>query len=215
VLTEAARVQRFGFTDTELEREKSNLLRGYEQAYAEREKSESGDYASEYVNAFLEAEPIPGIATEYELAKQLLPQITTTMLNTFAKEWMADSNRVVVIQAPEKPTVKVPTEQDVRAVFARVNAAPLKAYEDKIAGNSLVSNPPAPGTIASVTRDSATDVTIWKLSNGARVLLKPTEFQADPGHRSGIQSGRQLTRGRQGFRIGAAGDFSGWPEWHW
>ncbi len=179
LLTEAARVQRFGFTESELEREKTNLLRGYEQAYAEREKSESASYAEEYVNSFLEAEPIPGIAVEYDLAKKLLPQIAVQVVNVLAREWVADSNRVVVVQAPEKPTVKVPSEQQIREVFARVKAAQLKPYDDKVAGTSLVPNPPAPGTIVSEQRDSASNITQWQLANGVRVLLKPTDFQAD------------------------------------
>ena len=179
LLTEAARVQRFGFTESELEREKTNLLRSYEQAYAEREKSESASYAEEYVNAFLEAEPIPGIAVEYDLAQKLLPQIPVQMVNVLAREWIADSNRVVVVQAPEKPAVKVPSEQQIREVFARVKAAQLKPYDDRVAGTSLVPNPPAPGTIVSAQRDTVSNITQWQLANGVRVLLKPTDFQAD------------------------------------
>ena len=179
VLTEATRVQRHGFTATELERAKTNLLRGYEQAYAERDKGESADYADEYVRAFLGTEPIPGIATEYELAKTLLPQITVEMVNSLIKEWITDRNRVIVVQAPEKPSVKVPSKQQVLDVFAAVRAKDLKAYEDRVADASLIPNMPTPGTIVSETRDTATNITQWKLSNGVRVLLKPTDFQAD------------------------------------
>lgn len=179
ILTETARVQRFGFTSTELEREKQNVLRGYEQANAEREKTESSDYAAEYVSSFLEGDPIPGIETEYDLVKKLLPQIPVPMVNEFAKEWLTDRNRVVVVQAPEKPSVKVPSIPQIQDVFALVRAKNIKAYDDRVADTSLIPTLPRPGRILSETRDTATNVTAWKLSNGVRVLLKPTDFQAD------------------------------------
>ncbi|HEX6559723.1 MAG TPA: pitrilysin family protein, partial [Longimicrobiales bacterium] len=179
LLTEAARVQRFGFTATELDRARTNMLRGYEQAYAEREKSESADYAGEYVSAYLESLPIPGIAVEYELARQLLPQITLDMVNGLTGPWLADNNRVVVVQAPEKAGVQVPTAPQIRALFERVKSQPIVAYEDRVGGTSLVPTPPQPGAVVAESRDSATGVTRWTLSNGVRVLLKPTDFQND------------------------------------
>lgn len=179
VLTEAARVQKHGFTATELQRAKTNLLRGYEQAFAEREKSESAEYADEYVRAFLEAEPIPGIAVEYEIAKAYVPAISIAEVNGFIKEWISDRNRVVVVQAPEKPSVKVPTREDILGVIAKVRAKDIPAYQDQVADASLIPNPPTPGKIISETRDTALNVTTWKLSNGVRVIMKPTDFQAD------------------------------------
>ena len=60
----------------ELDRAKRSVLASYERAYAEREKTESRGYAREYVGNFLDDEPMPGIAYEYELTKALLPGIT-------------------------------------------------------------------------------------------------------------------------------------------
>lgn len=179
ILMEGARVQRHGFTVTELEREKLNMLRGYEQANAERDKTESSNYADEYVSSFLEGDPIPGIETEYDLVKKLLPQIAVQMVNAFAKDWLTDRNRVVVVQAPEKPTVKVPATQAIKDVFVLVRARDLKPYDDRVSDAALLAKLPKLARIVSEKRDSATNVTEWKLSNGVRVLLKPTDFQAD------------------------------------
>ncbi|MGQ0816256.1 MAG: M16 family metallopeptidase [Gemmatimonadota bacterium] len=179
IATEGARIRRHGFTETEFEREKQNLLRSLEQAHAEREKSESSGYADEYVSSFLESEPIPGIEVEYELAQSLLPKLPVQMVNALVKEWITDRNRVVVVQAPDQETVKVPTATDVLETFARVHAKDIRAYEDRVADASLIPNLPLPGRIVSERRDSATNITEWRLSNGARVLLKPTDFKAD------------------------------------
>ncbi len=179
MLTETERVARHGFTATELEREKTNLLRSYEQAFAEREKSNSETYAFEYVSSFLEGEPIPGIAIEYELAQRFLPTIDLTEVNTLGRTWMVEKNRVIVAQAPEKEGVRVPTHEGLLAVFEAVKQKDIAAYEDNVASTALITRPPTPGTIAAEKKHEAVDVTEWTLSNGVRVLLKETDFKDD------------------------------------
>jgi zinc protease len=179
VLTEAERVQRHGFTATEVERGKVNTLRMMEAIHAEREKTESGQYADEYVSAFLEDEPTPGIERELELTRQLLPGITPQEVNALVRKWMTDKNRVVVVQAPEKEGVQVPTTAQIMAAFSNVSKKDIKPYEDDVAVAELVSNLPPAGRVVSEKKIDAAGVTEWRLSNGARVLLKPTDFQAD------------------------------------
>lgn len=179
VLTEAERVKRHGFTATEVERGKVNTLRMMEAIHAEREKTESGQYAEEYVSAFLEREPIPGIELELQLTRQLLPAITVQEVNALIGKWMTDRNRVVVVQAPEKPEVQVPTAAQILATFASVRNRSITPYTDDIAAAELVSNLPPAGRVVSERRIEAAGVTEWKLSNGVRVLLKPTDYQAD------------------------------------
>ena len=52
LLVELARVDAHGFTPTELERAKKDLLRQYTQQYQERDKEESDRYSSEILNVF-------------------------------------------------------------------------------------------------------------------------------------------------------------------
>lgn len=81
VLEEAERARRFGFTATEYERARANYMQGVESAYNEREKTKSGSYVNEYVNNFLDKEPIPGIEFEYMLTKQMAPNIPVEAIN--------------------------------------------------------------------------------------------------------------------------------------
>ncbi|MGH7577743.1 MAG: insulinase family protein, partial [Longimicrobiales bacterium] len=179
VVTEAERVARHGFTETELERARTNVLRSFEMAYAERDKSNSSTYASEYVRAFLEQEAIPGIAVEYQIAQQFIPDITLDEVNALVSEWMTERNRVVVAQAPEKPDVPVPTEEAMLAVFDAVEAKQIEPYEDVVVAGSLVPQPPTPGTIVTEERHDAVNTVEWTLSNGVRVFLKETDFKDD------------------------------------
>ncbi len=179
ILTEARRVQQHGFTATELERAKQNTLRFLEAVYAEREKTESAEYADEYVDAYLEEEPIPGIAAELELARQLLPGITADEVNALIGKWMTDRNRVVVVQAPEKEGANIPTEAEILAAFGAVTQKQVAAYEDNVGGDQLIEALRPPGRVVSERKLADVGITEWRLSNGARVLLKPTDFQDD------------------------------------
>jgi len=212
ILTEAERVQRHGFTATELEREKRDLLRYYETAYAERDKTESSAYANEYVRHLLEGEAVPGIAAEFEMAKAQVPGITLAEVNALVREWVTDRNRVVVVQAPKKEGLAVPTSNELLAVFAAVESKEIAPYRDVVVEDALVSNPPAPGTITA-TRALAAGVTEWRLSNGARVLLKPTDFKDDevvfralsPGGLSLASDADYISAGFSGTLVASSG----------
>jgi zinc protease len=179
VLTELERVRRHGFADTELERQKTNLLRYYEQAYAEREKSESADYTEEYLRNYLEGEAIPGIAYEYQLVQRLLPQISLGEVNSLGRAWVSDSNRVIVVMAPERAEVDLPTPERLLAAFIAVRSRDLEPYADAVADAPLVAQPPPPGSITAEQTYPEIGVTEWRLANGVRVLLKPTDFKDD------------------------------------
>lgn len=179
LLTEAQRVARFGFTASELSREKARLLRSYESAYAERAKTNSASYAAEYARAYLDGEPIPGIGFEYGLAKRFLPDVTLTEVNAVATAWITDRNRVVVVQAPRSDSIPVPTASQLLAVFDSVRHENITPYHDVVAAATLVPHPPAPGSIVQEDSIPEIGVTEWRLDNGVRVLLKPTDFKDD------------------------------------
>lgn len=179
LLTESRRVDQFGFLQTELDRAKANLLRSYERAYAEREKTPSESHVEEYVGNYLEQEAIPGIEYEYMLAKNLLPTITLADLNKLASSWITDENRVIIAQVPVKQGVAIPTESGLLAVFDRAAKAPIVAWTENVSGEALLDKPPAPGRIVSGRSLPSISGVEWKLSNGARVIVKPTDFKDD------------------------------------
>jgi zinc protease len=179
LLAEAERVRRFGFTASELERTRTNYLRDLEQAYAERDKTESGDFAASYVNVALADVPMMSIAQDQSLARALVPGIGLTEINALAKSTFTETDRVVLVVAPEKPDIVLPDAAAMLAVFGRASATTLAAYVDSSSGAALIPVAPVPGRIVSEKTQRETGITDWTLSNGARVLLKPTDFKAD------------------------------------
>ncbi|MFA6471204.1 MAG: insulinase family protein [Candidatus Latescibacterota bacterium] len=179
LMTEAERVRKFGFTQPELERQKAEILRRMEQMYVERDKTESRMYVSEYTDHYLENEPIPGIERELALTRNYLPGIQLDEINRLAAEWITDSNRVIMVNAPEKAGVTVPGRDDLLRVLEKIKSAQITAYVDTVSGGSLVSNPPKPSPVVEEKTIGEIGVTEWKLANGARIILKPTDFKND------------------------------------
>lgn len=175
---EAERVVKFGFTQSEFDRQKIGLLRGLEQALAEKDKRPSGQLAAEYIRAATQGEPIPGLAYEAEITRAMVPTITLAEVNGLAAEWVPEGNRVVMVSAPKKEGVPVPTEAQLAAAITAAANMPLTAYVDTVTSTALMTTLPTPGTISGETT-RAYGITEWKLSNGITVVLKPTDFKAD------------------------------------
>ena len=179
MVTEAFRVKKHGFTATELERQKIQDVREMESAFNERDKTESRRFIDEYIRNFLHHEPIPGIEVELALYKQFLPGITLDEVNNQTQERMGEGNRVITVSAPQKDSVKVPTEAEMLSVMNKVSTEQLDPYIDKVSAKPMVSHLPVPGKVVEEKKIASLGVTEWKLSNGARVVLKPTDFKND------------------------------------
>lgn len=179
ILTEAERVQRHGFLASELDRARTSILRSYERAFAERDKTLSSVYVSSYIQHYLTGEEIAGIAFEYSAMQKLLPQVTLSDMNALAQERGGAANRTVLISLPDKEGLEVPTEAQVRSVFGTLVATELSPWVDNTSDAALVPEKPTAGRVVSERKIDVLDATEWTLSNGVRVFVKTTDFNAD------------------------------------
>jgi zinc protease len=189
LLSEAERVRRFGFTATELARQKSAVLKSIDTQYAERDKTESGSLASRFVDHFLTDDPVLGIETRAPFVKAILPGITLAEVNAIAGEWLVDRNRVVLASSPLQRDVVIPTDSALRAVIARAPGMTVTAWVDNTGSAAIVAQPPAGGRIVSERFIDALGTTEWMLSNGIRVLVKTTNFKSDEILIAGVSLG--------------------------
>lgn len=179
LITEARRVDQFGFLQSELDRVKQNLLRSYERSFAERDKTQSGQFVEEYIRNYLEDEAIPGIDYEYKLAQQLLPTITLADVNDLARRWITDENRVIISRTPIKDGVPVPTKAGILAAVDKASRATVAAWTETVSTDNLVGAAPVAGKVVASRPIPSIGAVEWKLSNGARVIIKPTDFKDD------------------------------------
>ncbi len=199
LLTEAERVKQFGFSESELNRQKADMLRSIELAYNERDKSNSRGYAAEYIRNFLTNEPIPGIEVEYQLYRQFVPEISLEEINRLAGDWLKDQNRVIAVNMPEREDLPVPTEAELLSVFRKVESLTLTPYRDDVSEEALLPELPAPGTIVAEKTIPEIDVVEWRLSNGVRVVFKSTDFKNDQVIMSAFSPGGHSLAADQDF----------------
>lgn len=178
LVTENERVKKFGFTQGELDRAKSEYSARVEKMYNDREKTNSANFVGEYQSHFLESVPSPGIAWEYNATKTMLPSITLNDVNELIKNYIKDDNRVIILTGPQKDGLKKVTEQEVLNAI-KIDATALTPYEDTEIAKSLVRNEIKPGKVVKKEQNAKIGTTTLSLSNGAKVTYKKTDFKND------------------------------------
>jgi zinc protease len=181
LIQENERARKFGFTASELDRVKKQLMKNIERSYNERDKTESQQIVEEYIRNFLDKEPIPGIENEFKYYKNYLEGITLEEVNQLAIKTIpaVSDPKLVILTGPENADFKMPTNAELLALSVSAGAANLTAYEEKAVAASIMEKAPAAGTITGEKETKELGVTELTLSNGVRVILKPTDFKND------------------------------------
>jgi zinc protease len=179
VLVELHRAAEHGFTPTELEREKVELIRIIEQRHAERARTTSAEFASQYVTHFLYGGVFTDADTEWELYRTLVPEISLAEVDSMVAAWAAPRDRAVLVSVAGRAGVQAPTEAELAAAVDAARRAPLTAFDDGGSDAPLMAYAPAPGSILAERTVPEAGIIEWTLSNGARVLLRPTDFRDD------------------------------------
>ncbi|HRZ97984.1 MAG TPA: insulinase family protein, partial [Paludibacter sp.] len=179
ILLEAEKMKRFGFTNSELERAKTDLMKSMENAYNDRENQKNRNLVSEYYRHFLSDEVIPGIEWEFNTMKMILPNLPIDAINQVAKSYVTDNNLIVSFTAPEKAEVKIPSEEQIRTAIADTKKAELTAKAEETMNKPLIEKAPKAGKVKKVSQNSSLGTTEWLLSNGVKVVFKPTTFKKD------------------------------------
>ena len=181
LLLETEKINRHGFTVSELERAKIDLLRATENRHNERENQRNNALVQQYMSHFLNDEPIPGIEWEFEALQTMLPQLNVEMVNQMVTRYISDdgSNMIVTIMAPESPQVIIPTEEQILAAIEYVRTAEIAPREEDVLDQPLVERSPRAGRIRRTTQNPNFGTTEWTLNNGVRVIIRPTDFRQD------------------------------------
>jgi zinc protease len=177
LVRETERIDRHGFTPGELARAKAEQLRRMQALVTERQNLPSDPLADELVRHFLTGEAVPGIEAELRLHQRYLPTVTLPEMNVIARDWLRDEDRVLLVEAPK--SAKVPSQDQLLGILHSVERSDLPAYVDRGSDRPLLAQAPQPGKIEQALTVPPVGVTEWRLSNGARVILKPTPFKED------------------------------------
>ena len=180
-LREAKRAKDHGFTATEYERAKSEYLSQLETIYNNREKHETNSYCSQYVQNFIASEPIPSIEDEYTLMNQIAPLLSVDVINMVAQAIICntDTNFVALALLQDKEGAASFSPDDLRKTVNAVRAEQLEAYVDNVKQEPLMAEMPQKGSIVRESENTTLGYKELILSNGAKVMMKHTDFNAD------------------------------------
>lgn len=179
VYREALRAKRGGFTATEYARCRTEYLSQLEKAYNNRNQQENKALAESYVRNFIDKKPIPGIETEYQMMSMIVNQIPVEAVNQVFSQIVSDKNLVVLGMMPAREGEACPKDEDILALLSQVEAENIAPYVDNVKDEPLVSELPAAGKVVKENMLSDFGAKEWILSNGAKVILKKTDFKAD------------------------------------
>jgi zinc protease len=171
------RILRYGFTETELDRAKEKLMARYRRYYDERNRTASDLLADECQVDFLIGDPAPGVEFEYGLLTTVLPTITASQVSTLAARYMTSKGRTIVVTGPEKEGLIYPSREELIGIVEGVKGEKIERYDDGKVVRELMAKSPKPGQIISERYLPETGIYEWTLSNGAKVVIKPTDFK--------------------------------------
>lgn len=179
LMLENKRVQQHGFTASEFERQKSDMMVMAERSVKEMDKTESSRIASQYVYNYLDDNPVPSPEYRFDMMKKYLPTIELSEINALAKKWVKDDSRVIVVTGPLKEETPLPTEDAVMAIVNKVSAMSVDAYTDDVATAPFFdAELTEKAIVENITYDGA-GVEFIELENGVEVYFKKTDFKND------------------------------------
>ena len=172
------KMHRYGFTNAELERVKNDKLNDIEKIYNERNTRKNITLARECIRNFESGESMPGIEWERDFIQAMLPMLSLEAVNRVAQS-LIHPNPTIAITAPEKEQVHIPSQEAILAAVAGQSDLAIEAPQEEVIDRQLVKKAPRKGSVKSKAYNEGFGFTEWTLSNGIKVVIRPTEFKAD------------------------------------
>ena len=186
---ETDRIRKFGFTQSELDRAKLELMSGMEKQFQEKDKTNSKVFIQAYIENFLHEASIPSISFSYQYFREHLPELSLSSINSLANSWNPELNRYAVITAPEKEKANLPNSGELLNALQKGANEDLKPYIDKLSKEPLFGSIPKETAVITKRNYPKSEVEEIQLKNGMRIFLKPTHFKNDQilfaGYRKG------------------------------
>lgn len=190
--TEMERMRRYGFTAGEFERAKQEMLRWAERQYTNRNDVTNAEYAQRYLDHYADGTPMMDAETEWQLDQMFIQSLTVDQINeAYLSMVKPNENLVILARSPKKEGVAVPTEAELLAIKAEVEASEIAPYQDNTVIESLID--PAKklkGSKVKATADNESlGFTEWTLKNGIKVVVRPSTLKADEVMISAVSKG--------------------------
>lgn len=189
LVMEIERIAQYGFNQGEYDRAKKDILASLKKAYNERDKRKNDAFAEEYSQYFLRGGYIPGVEVEYQIITSIADQLPLPAINEAIKQAIGKDNIVVSITGPDKPGIKYPTTAELAEEFNSYRSLKVDPLKEEVSNVPLMTKKPKAGKIIKTEKNGKYGSTVWTLSNGVQVVIKPTTFKDDEIQLAGIREG--------------------------
>jgi len=177
ILGVAFRVKQYGFTQSELDRVKETYLNNLKSVQKQKNTIEHASFVNEYMRSFLNGEATPGIDYEVKFAEHMLPKISLEDVNSLSEEYFKKENTVITFSGMKAEGLDFPTEEDLLELFNKAYEKEYEPYMDEVVDAPLFDKDVTPGSIVGTKKNDKIDATMMELSNGAKVVVKTTDFK--------------------------------------
>lgn len=179
IMRELRKIKEQGFNQHELDRAKASFIEKKDYQFGERNKVTSQNYVTVYVNAFLKNSPYPGAEFYNEFYNLHSKHIGLEEVQSLIDKFYNNKNRDIYVMAPPNERDQLPGVDDLEKWTEEVGKEELIVQEEKKVNKKLMNELPKGGSIVAETTNQEMGITTWTLSNGAKVILKPTTFRND------------------------------------
>ena len=199
LIVEALRVAKHGFTASEYDRARDEYMSEMERWYNERDKVSNENYGRSFCRHFLDNEPITSVEQDFQIAGMIAPNMTVDMVNMIIPELISTDghNMVITDFNQEKEGAVYPTIEGFQAALDAANNADITPYVDNVLDEPLMAQLPKKGKIVKESANDVFGYKILELSNGARAVLKKTDFKQDEITMTAFQRGGQSLYGEK------------------
>ena len=199
LIVEALRVAKHGFTASEYDRARDEYMSEMERWYNERDKVSNENYGRSFCRHFLDNEPITSVEQDFQIAGMIAPNMTVDMVNMIIPELISTDghNMVITDFNQEKEGAVYPTIEGFQAALDAANNADITPYVDSVLDEPLMAQLPKKGKIVKESANDVFGYKILELSNGARAVLKKTDFKQDEITMTAFQRGGQSLYGEK------------------
>ena len=176
--TELERMKRFGFSDDEVNRAKTNILNICENAVKKAPTRRNAEFVRPILNHFFDNEPFMEPETELEIVKQILAGVNAQVLSMVASQLLTE-NLVVIYSGPEKEGIATPTKEQVLAAIEEVKASDIQPLEGEEIASEFLDPATLKGAKSKKAKGTLYGAKEWMLKNGVKVIVLPTEYTKD------------------------------------
>ncbi len=177
--TEIERMRRYGITESELERAKLKLISDAEKAVEAAATRENAEFVWPILGHFFQNNYLLAPEVELKLTQAVCAQLPSMLFQQVVSQAITDENFVVLYKAPSREGLTHPAEAEILSVINEVKAGEVSAPVEEGAGEPLLDAAAiVPGTVVNEA-DGIYGSKEWTLSNGVKVIYKPTTFKND------------------------------------